>query len=185
MQGTKLWMLMGVALALAAPALGQDKSEKYKAAGKSRERVSEEAAEQADPQHAEDARRALERAAERRAEQARSRAEEAYEALGEEHDASEADKQEKRDAKALRKQEKHEAKALRKQEKQAEKDARMAEKQAGQQERADLAGEETPGFFGRMRRFFGWERSQERMSEQGAAHQRATQQDRGPKNLEE
>lgn len=49
------------------------------------------------------------------------------------------------------------------------------------EERAELKAEEGPGFWGRMRRFFGWERSQERMSEQGREHQRASEQERGPK----
>jgi hypothetical protein len=48
-------------------------------------------------------------------------------------------------------------------------------------ERPEHAASASPGFFDRVRGFFGWERSQERMSEQGKAHQQATQQERGPK----
>ncbi len=48
------------------------------------------------------------------------------------------------------------------------------------EEREALREAEGPGAMGRLRRFFGWERSQERMSEQGREHQRATEQQRGP-----
>jgi hypothetical protein len=53
------------------------------------------------------------------------------------------------------------------------------------EEREALREEEGPGILGRMRRFFGWERSQERMSEQGRGHQQATEQDRGPGDRQE
>ncbi len=53
------------------------------------------------------------------------------------------------------------------------------------EEREALREEEGPGAMGRLRRFFGWERSQERMSEQGREHQRATEQRRGPGDREE
>lgn len=50
----------------------------------------------------------------------------------------------------------------------------------GETPETSAAPPETGGFLGRLRRFFGFERSQERMSEQGRAHERATEQDRGP-----
>ena len=53
------------------------------------------------------------------------------------------------------------------------------------EEREALREDEEPGAMGRMRRFFGWDRSQERMSEQGREHQRATEQQRGPRDRED
>lgn len=50
------------------------------------------------------------------------------------------------------------------------------------EEREALREEQEPGFFGRVRRFFGFGRSQERMSEEGREHERATEQDRGPED---
>jgi hypothetical protein len=42
-------------------------------------------------------------------------------------------------------------------------------------------GDQDPGFFGSIRRFFGFGRSQDQMSEQGREHEKATQQERGPR----
>jgi hypothetical protein len=46
--------------------------------------------------------------------------------------------------------------------------------------RPEHAASATPGFFERARRFFGFGRSQERMSDQAKEVEQATQQERGP-----
>ncbi len=56
-----------------------------------------------------------------------------------------------------------------------------AEREAGGPPATSAAPAEKGGAMGSMRRFFGFERSQEKMSEQGRAHERGSQQDRGPK----
>lgn len=48
-------------------------------------------------------------------------------------------------------------------------------------ERPEHAASSSPGFFDGVRRFFGWGRSEERRSEQGAEHEKASEQERGPK----
>ncbi len=46
------------------------------------------------------------------------------------------------------------------------------------------APEETGGRLDGLRRFFGFKRSQERMNDEGLAHQKATDQERGPRTGE-
>ena len=55
-----------------------------------------------------------------------------------------------------------------------------AREQREVQERSEHAASASPGFFDSVRRFFGFGRSQERMSERAKERERATQQDRGP-----
>ena len=53
------------------------------------------------------------------------------------------------------------------------------------EEREALRDDEELGATGEARRDSGWERSQERMREQGREHQRATEQQRGPRDRED
>jgi outer membrane biosynthesis protein TonB len=127
------------------------KSDQSRAGGQSAEHRSEKGQENANPQHLPDAEKGTERAEERKKER-------------EQEELGESDEAEQQKAKRERTED---AKQQRKQ----KKDAEEAVEESS-------TTEQQPGFFGRMRRFFGGERSQEQMSEQGREHQRADEQER-------
>jgi hypothetical protein len=146
-----LTVIIAVLVLTPAQSWTKGKSDQSGAGGQSAEHRSEKGQENANPQYLPDAKQGSERAEERKTER-------------EQEELREPDEAQQQKAKRERKENT-------KQQRQEMKDAEEVDETSPAPE-----GEE--GVFGRMRRFFGLQRSQEQMSEQGSERQRATEQER-------